>query len=145
MSTEQNKALFRRFVDEVFNHGNMSLVDELVAPDFVEHEELPPGIPQDREGAKQLTTMLRSAFPDFKATIHDIIAEGDKVAVRMTWSGTQQGEFMGIPPTGKSVSIGVFDIVRVAGGKLVDHWGQMDNMGMMQQLGVVPAPGEGEG
>jgi steroid delta-isomerase-like uncharacterized protein len=145
MSTEQNKALFRRFVDEVFNHGNMSLVDELVAPDFVEHEELPPGIPQDREGAKQLTTMLRSAFPDFKATIHDIIAEGDKVAVRMTWSGTQQGEFMGIPPTGKSVSIGVFDIVRVAGGKLVEHWGQMDNMGMMQQLGVIPAPGEGEG
>jgi len=145
MSTEQNKALFRRFVDEVFNHGNMSVIDELVAPDFVEHEELPPGIPQDLEGSKQLATMLRSAFPDLEATIHDIIAEGDKVAVRMTWTGTQQGEFMGIPPTGKSVSIGVFDIVRVAGGKLVEHWGQMDNMGMMQQLGVIPAPGEGEG
>ena len=145
MPTEQNKALFRRFVDEVFNHGNMSVIDELVAPDFVEHEELPPGIPQDLEGSKQLATMLRSAFPDLEATIHDIIAEGDKVAVRMTWTGTQQGEFMGIPPTGKSVSIGVFDIVRVAGGKLVEHWGQMDNMGMMQQLGVIPAPGEGEG
>ena len=145
MSTEQNKALYRRFVDEVFNHGNMSVVDEVVAPDFVEHEELPPGMPNDREGVRHLTTMMRSAFPDFKATIHDIIAEGDKVAVRMTWTGTQQGEFMGIPPTGKSVSIGVFDIVRVAGGKLVEHWGQMDNMGMMQQLGVIPAPGEGEG
>jgi steroid delta-isomerase-like uncharacterized protein len=145
MSTEQNKALFRRFVDEIFNHGNVSLADELLAPDFVEHEELPPGIPAGREGVKHLSTMLRSAFPDLKATIHDIIAEGDKVVVRMTWSGTQKGEFMGIPPTGKSVSIGVFDIVRIAGGKLVEHWGQMDNMGMMQQLGVIPAPGEGEG
>jgi steroid delta-isomerase-like uncharacterized protein len=145
MSTEQNKALFRRFVDEMFNHGNMSLVDEVMAPDFVEHEELPPGIPQDREGVKHLATMLRSAFPDFKATIHDIIAEGDKVVVRMTWTGTQKGEFMGIPPTGKSVSFQVLDIVRMAGGKFVEHWGQMDSMGMMQQLGVIPAPGEGEG
>jgi len=143
MSTEQNKELLRRFVDELFNHGNTSLVEELLAPDFVEHEELPPGIPQGREGVKHLSTMLRSAFPDLKATIHDMIAEGDKVVVRMTWTGTQKGEFMGIPPTGKSVSIEVLDIVRAAGGKLVEHWGQMDNMGMMQQLGVIPAPGEG--
>jgi steroid delta-isomerase-like uncharacterized protein len=142
MSTEQNKALFRRFVDELLNHGNMSLADELLAPDFVEHEELPPGIPQNREGVKHLTTMLRSAFPDFKATIHDIIAEDDKVVVRMTWTGTQKGEFMGIPPTGKSVSFEVLDIVRIAGGKLVEHWGQMDNMRLMQQLGVIPVPAE---
>ena len=145
MSTEQNKALVRQLVEEVFNRGNMSLADEFLAPDFVEHEELPPGIPRDREGAKQLTTMLRSAFPDFKATIDDIVAEGDKVVIRQTWSGTHKGEFMGVPPTGKSVSFGVIDIIRVAGGKLVEHWGQMDSMGMMQQLGVIPAPGEGEG
>ena len=141
MSTEQNKELFRRFVEEVFNRGNLSLTDEFLAPNFIEHEELPPGIPNDREGVKQLTTMLRSAFPDFKAKIEDIIAEGDKVVVRMTWSGTHQGEFMGIPPSGKSVSFGVIDIVRMARGKFVEHWGLMDSSMMMQQIGAVPAPG----
>ena len=145
MSTEQNKALVRRLMEEVFDRGNISLIDELFAPDFVEHEELPPGIPAGSEGVKQLSTMFRSAFPDFKATIDDMIAEGDKVVVSGTWSGTHKGEFMGIPPTGKRVSIGVIDIIRMAGGKGVEHWGQMDSMGMMQQLGVVPAPGEGEG
>ena len=104
MQTEQNKALYRQFVEEVFNRGNTSAIDELVAPDFVEHEELPPGVPSGREGVKQLSIMLRSAFPDLKATIDDILAEGDKVAARMTWRGTHKGEFMGIPPTGKSVS-----------------------------------------
>jgi steroid delta-isomerase-like uncharacterized protein len=145
MSAEQNKALVRQMVEEMFNRGNISVADKFLAPDFVEREELPPGIPRDREGVKQLTAMFRSAFPDFKATIDDIIAEGDKVVIRQTWSGTHKGEFMGIPPTGKRVSIGVIDIIRMAGGKGVEHWGQMDNMRMMQQLGVVPEPGEGEG
>jgi steroid delta-isomerase-like uncharacterized protein len=139
MSTEQNKALFRRMVEEVFNRGNIDLVDEFLAPDFIEREELPPGVPPGREGVKQLTSMLRSAFPDFKATIDDMIAEGDKVVVRSTWSGTHKGEFMGIPPTDKSVSFGVFDIVRISEGKFVEHWGLMDSLSMMQQLGVVPA------
>jgi len=142
MSTEQNKALVRQMVEEVFNRGNMSRADEFLAPDFVEREELPPGIPRDREGVKQLTIMLRSAFPDFKAAIDDIVAEGDKVVISQTWSGTHKGEFMGIPPTGKSVSFGVIDIIRIAGGKFVEHWGQMDSMGMMQQLGAIPAPGQ---
>ena len=131
MSTEQNKALFRRFMDEVFNRGNISLVDEVCAPDFVEREELPPGIPPGCEAIKQFSTVFRSAFPDLKVTIDDMIAEGDKVVVRGTWSGTHKGEFMGIPPTGKSVSFGVIDTVRIAGGKLVEHWGQMDNLRMM--------------
>ena len=143
--SEENKALFRRMFEEVINQGNISLIDELVAPDFVEHEELPPGIPPGREAVKQMFTMFRGAFPDLNATIDDVIAEGDKVVARSTWSGTHKGEFMGIPPTGKSVSFGVIDIVRIAGGKFVEHWGQMDNMSMMQQLGVIPAPGEGEG
>ena len=145
MSVEQDKALVRRFVEEIFNRGNMSVVDELFAPDFVEHEELPAGIPNDREGVIQLTTMLRSAFPDFKATIDDIIAEGNKVVIRMTWRGTQKGEFMGVPPSGKSVAVGVIDIIRIADGQFVEHWGQMDSMGMMQQLGVIPAPGQNGG
>ena len=140
MASEQNKALTVRFVEELFNRGNVGIVGEIFAPDFIEREQLPPGIPNGREGVKVLTTMLRSAFPDFKATIDDILAEGDKVVIRMTWSGTQQGEFMGVPATGKSVSFGVIDIIRIAGGKFVEHWGQMDSMGLMQQLGASPAP-----
>jgi steroid delta-isomerase-like uncharacterized protein len=87
-----------------------------------------------------LAGMLRSAFPDFKATIEDILADGDKVVIRMTWTGTHKDEFMGIPATGKRMSIGVIDIIRVANGKGTEHWGQMDAMGMMQQLGAIPAP-----
>jgi steroid delta-isomerase-like uncharacterized protein len=142
MSNEQNKELVRQLVEEVFNRGNVSQADKFLAPDFAEREELPPGIPRDREGVKQLTAMFRSAFPDFKATIDDMIAEGDKVVIRQTWSGTHMGEFMGIPATGKRVSFGVIDIIRIADGKFVEHWGQMDSMGMMQQLGAIPAPGQ---
>lgn len=140
MSAEQNKAFARQMLEVVFNQGNIGRADEFMAPDFVEREELPPGIPRDREGVKLLTAMLHSAFPDFKATIEDMVAEGDKVVIRQTWSGTQKGEFMGIPPTDKSVAFGVIDILRMAGGKCVEHWGQMDSMGLMQQLGAIPAP-----
>ena len=143
MATEQNKALVVRFVEELFNRGNTGIVGEIFAPDFIEREQLPPGIPKDREGVKVLTSMLRSAFPDFKATIDDILAEGDKVVIRMTWSGTQKGEFMGVPATGKRVSFGVIDIIRITNGKVVEHWGQMDSMSLMQQLGAIPAPVEG--
>ena len=145
MSAEQNKALMRRMVEEIFNQGNMDMLGEFMAPEYVEREKLPPGVASDREGAKRMTVMLRKAFPDFKATIEDIIAEGDKVVVRMTWSGTQTGKFMGIPPTGKSVSFGVIDILRFSGDKMVEHWGIPDRLAMMQQLGVFPAPGDGEG
>lgn len=143
MIAEQNKALVVGFVEELFNRGNMGIVGEIFAPDFIEHEQLPPNIPNGSEGVKVLTTMLRSAFPDFKATIDDIIAEGNKVVIRMNWSGTQKGEFMGIPATGKRVSFGVIDIIRVTNGKVVEHWGQMDSMKMMQQLGALPATVEG--
>lgn len=142
MSTEQNKALVRQLVEEGINQGNIRLVDELLAPDFIEHEELPPGIPPGREAPKVLFTMLRSAFPDFKATIEHLIAEGDTIVLHMTWTGTQQGEFMGIPPTGKSISISVIDIIRIVEGQGAEHWGVMDSMAMMQQLGVVPAPSQ---
>ena len=142
MSTEQNKALVRKLVEEGINQGHMSVIDEFLIPDFVEHEELPPGIPPGREAPKVLFTMLRSAFPDFKATIEHLIAEGDEIVLRMTWTGTHEGEFMGIPPTGKRISINVIDILGMAEGKCVEHWGVMDSMAMMQQLGVVPAPGQ---
>lgn len=140
MSKEQNKVLLSRMIKEVFNQGKTGLIDDLLAPDFVEHEELPPGIPPGREGLKQVSSLFRRAFPDLKVRIDDTIADGDKVVVRCTWSGTHKGEFMGIPPTGKSVSFGVIDIVRFAGGMIVEHWGQMDAMRMMQQLGAVSRP-----
>jgi steroid delta-isomerase-like uncharacterized protein len=142
MSTVQNKEVFRQFVEEILNQGNMDRFDDLMATDFIEHEELPPGIPEGSEGAKVLFNQLHRAFPDFKADINDLIAEGDRVVVRMTWTGTHEGEFMGIPATGNSISIEVIDIVRIANGKFVEHWGIIDNMGMMQQLGVVPEPGQ---
>ncbi len=139
MSVEQNKALFRRFVEEVFNKGNVSTIDEFLAPNFVEREVLPPGTPSGREGVKQLTMMFRTAFPDFNVSIDDMIAEGDKLVARTTWSGTQKGEFMGIPSSGKRVSFDVIDIIRISEGKGVEHWGVMDSSALMQQLGVIPA------
>jgi len=140
MSTEQNKALARRILEEIIDRGNMSLVDELIAPDWVVHPT-PPGLPPGREGLKLMVNMYHSAFPDMKTTIHDIIAEGDKVVVRMTHSATHKGEFMGMPPTGKSVSFEEIAIMRFAEGKNVDLWSQSDSMGLMQQLGAMPAPG----
>jgi steroid delta-isomerase-like uncharacterized protein len=140
MSTEQNKAVVRQLIEEVINQNNLSLGEEIIAVDIIEHEELPPGIPTGIEGTKIMFTMLHNAFPDFKATIHELIAEEDKVAVFMTWSGTQQGDWMGLPPSGKPMSVHVMGIFRVADGKLVEHWGLMDSMKMMQQLGAMPTP-----
>jgi steroid delta-isomerase-like uncharacterized protein len=144
MTVEQNKAVARQRVEALLTQGNMDLVDTLVAADFVEHEQLPPGLPSGREGFRQATAMLHSAFSGFNAAVEDVIAEGGRVALRLTWSGTQTGEFMGIPPSGKRFSIAVFDILRIVDGKVVEHWGMMDTIGMMQQLGVIPAPGQGE-
>jgi steroid delta-isomerase-like uncharacterized protein len=138
MTTEQNKTLVRQFIEEFLNQGNVDLVKEIIASEYVEHEQLPPGVPQGREGVEMITTMLHTGFPDFRATIEDIIAEDDRVMVRMTWSGTQTGEFMGMPPSGKAMSIAIVDIFRLAEGKIVEHWGVMDMMGMMQQLGAMP-------
>ncbi|MDX1416965.1 MAG: ester cyclase [Candidatus Promineifilaceae bacterium] len=140
MSTTENKETARQLIEEVFNGRNIDRVDELIAADFVEHEELPPGVPAGREGTKAAAAMLHSAFPDFKAMIEDVVAEDDKVVLRMTWSGSQQNEFMGLPPSGKSFSVNVIDIFRVAGSQIVEHWGTIDMMGMMQQLGAMPEP-----
>ena len=137
--TEDNKALNRRFVEEVINQGNIEAIDELIDPGVVEHAA-PPGVPTGREGAKQFFAIVRSAFPDLHHTIEDMIAEGDKVVMRSTWSGTHQGEFMGIPATGRRVRVSAIDISRVADGRIVEHWEQSDALGLMQQLGVIPPP-----
>jgi predicted ester cyclase len=141
MLAEDNKALVRRFVDEVQSGGNIDLIDEICSPEFVNHSA-PPGLPADREGIKILTNMFRGTFPDSYFTVEDMIAEGDKVATRKTFHGTHEGEFMGIPPTGRRVSMGLIDIVRVSEGRVVEHWSMGDNLGMMQQLGGIAQQGE---
>jgi steroid delta-isomerase-like uncharacterized protein len=141
MSAEENKATVRRFVDEVQSGGNIDAIDELCSPEFVNHSA-PPGVPSNCDGVKLVTAIFRQAFPDSYFTVEEMVAEGDKVATRKTFHGTHQGEFMGIPPTGQQVSIGLIDIVRIADGQVVEHWSMGDNLGMMQQLGVIPQPGQ---
>jgi len=113
----------------------------LCAPDFVNHSA-PPGVPPTREGLVQLTAAFRQAFPDGRMALEDMLAEGDKVVTRKTFRGTHQGDLMGLPPTGRRVEIGLIDIVRVVDGKVVEHWNAVDNLGMLQQLGAIPASGE---
>ena len=139
MSTEENKAMIRR-VGEVFNQGDLAVVDEVMAADYVHHG--PFGEFKGPEGFKQMVTMFRTAFPDLNMTIEDMVAEGDKVASRLTLRGTHKGEYMGIAATGKQVTVTEIVISRFAGGKEVEAWGSPDLMGMMQQLGVVPPMGQ---
>lgn len=139
MSTEENKVIARRAV-EAINAGDMSVLEGLVAPDGIEHAA-PPGMPPTRETAIQFLTILRGAFPDLHYAIEDVIAEGDRVVQRSTASGTMKGEFLGMPATGKSASWTEVHIVRVKDGKIVEHWATVDQLGMLQQLGLAPTPG----
>src|SRR3954452_9207191 len=111
MSAEENKAVVRHWIEEAWNRGNLAVIDDLTAPDFVDHH-LPPGVPPNAEGHKTWVQMARAGFPDIHLTIDDMIAEGDKVVARMTVSGTQTGEFMGVPPTGKAIHVAGIGISR---------------------------------
>jgi steroid delta-isomerase-like uncharacterized protein len=141
MSTEQNKTLVRRYWEEVWNKGNLAVVDELIATDFDGHP-LPgePDFGRGPAGQKQLVGMYRTAFPDLRMTIEDMTAEGDRVVVRWTARGSQTGEMMGIPATGKHTTVTGMFMGRVAAGKIAEGWGNFDALGMMQQLGVIPTP-----
>jgi len=139
MSAEENKALVRRFYDEVLNKKNLAAIDQISAANYVDHSA-PPGVPPGLAGEKAWFAMLHAAFPDGRTTIEDIVADGDKVVVRGVMTGTHKGEFLGVPATGKKVEIRGIDMIRIQNGKSVEHWGQWDTMGLMQQLGVVPPP-----
>jgi predicted ester cyclase len=144
MSTEDNKALMRRFYEEVFNKKNLAAIDDFIDPNIVDHAAI-PGMAGGLEGTKQAIGMYLMAFPDLQLTVEDQIAEGDKVVSRLSGRGTHQGVFMGIPPTGKHVTVTLIEINRIAGGKgVVEHWLEMDMLGMLQQLGVVPMPGQAD-
>ena len=144
MSAEENKAIARRWFEEFWNKRTLSLdeIDAFFTADFVYHSP-PSGIPLDLEGFKQQVTMLLAAIPDVHITIEDMIAEGDKLVARWTFTATHKGELMGIAPTGKQITVSVMAISRIAGGKFAEVWELADQLGMMQQLGVVPPPGQG--
>jgi len=141
MSTEVNKTSLRRFYDEVFNKKNRAAIDEFIDPNHVDHSA-PPGTPDGLKGVKQTLNMYLTAFPDLHFTVEDIIAEEDRVVARLTVRGTQQGAFMGVPPTGRQATSTAIDINRIVGGKSVEHWLEMDTLGLLQQLGAVPMPGQ---
>jgi steroid delta-isomerase-like uncharacterized protein len=138
-SAEENKAVVRREMAELFNHtGNLDAVEEVIAPNYVSHEPT-SGETRGIEGARQFAATFREAFPDLQNTIEDMVAEGDKVVVRFRARGTHQGETEAFgPPTGKSMEITGITIKRVSEGKIVEAWTNFDAMGMMQQLGLVP-------
>ena len=137
MSTEENKEVERRIVEEVYNNKDMAPTEELIAPNWLYHgtdgQEF-----RGPEGFKQFVTMGITAFPDCRVTIEDLIAEGDRVVDRFTFRGTHRGDFMGIAPTGKQVEFSGIVICRFEGGKEVEVWEVNDQFGMMQQLGVIP-------
>lgn len=134
---DKNKGVMRRFVEEFQSGANESVAEELLAPDFVDHSPF-PGVSPDRDGVKRLFAALHVAFPDLRATIHDQIAEGDRVATRKTLRGTHRGEFLGISPTGRAVTFDVIDFVRIEKGRIAEQWNVVDLMGLLQQIGVAP-------
>lgn len=143
MFVERNKQRLQRLYDELFNAGNMAVAHELIAPEAIDHEEALPGISGTvPEQIQQIVGLFRSAFPDISLRVDDMIGEGDKVAARVTISGTHLGEFLGIPASGRPINVQIVDILRFGeDGMMVEHWAVTDNLGMLQQLGAMPVPG----
>jgi len=139
MPAEENKAIVRRWVDEAYNPGNVGLMDELFAADFVNHDPANPQV-RDLEGLKQDVRTQQVAFPDRHTSIDELLADGDKVIKRFTFRGTQTGEWNGIPATGKQVTLQGIDILRIENGQIKEIWWGYDALGVLQQLGVIPQP-----
>ena len=135
MSIEGNKALLRRYIETIWDNQNLAAIDDFLAPSYVRHRS--PTTPSlTREGQKELLTKFRIAFPDIHLTVEEMIAEGDRIAFRSTIRGTHQGEFMGIAPTGKHVTVSLLDVIRIEGGRFVEQWGGPDLLSLLQQLGA---------
>ena len=144
MSADENKALVRRFFEEIWNNKNIDVADQLIADDHINHDPASPMEVRGPDGFKQLARMYIAAHPDLRFTIEDQIAEGDMVVTRWTASGTQQGPLMGLPPTGKHATVSGIQTDRIAGGKLQESWVNWDTLGMLQQIGAVPAAAPAE-
>jgi predicted ester cyclase len=140
MSAETNKAVVRAIAEQVINTGALDRADDYFVADYIEHVPLPPGFPTGLAALKTYWAMMRAAFPDLNLTVEDLLAEGDRVVLRATAQGTHQGELMGLPPTGRTASWSEIHICRLAGGQVVEHWGNVDQLGLLTQLGAIPAP-----
>lgn len=139
--SEANKAIVQRTFEEVVNQQNLAAAEQLYVADYVHHDpSLPPELQRGRDAYLQVIKMFVAAFPDLHCTIEDMIAEGDKVATRVTVRGTHRGELMGIQPTGRKVEFTMSMTNRIAGGKVAEGWVNFDALGMMQQIGAIPAP-----
>ena len=139
MGVAENKRNAMRFFDEVMNAGDMSVIDEIVHDDLVDHEEI-PGIPNDKAGISQWVGMMRSAFPDLKVTVLRMVAEGDEVWVHSRMTGTHRGDFLGMPPTDEKIDVEAIDRVRARDGKAIEHWGVTDMAKMLDQMGLASLP-----
>jgi steroid delta-isomerase-like uncharacterized protein len=128
----------RRFVDEYQTGRKVDVADELIADDFVNHSTMPP-FPPNKDGVKALFAMFHDACPDFRAEIHDMLVDGDKVVTYKTFHGTHEGEMMGVPGTGKEFAVDVMDIVRYRDGQVVEHWNVVNQVPLLQALGVIPS------
>lgn len=142
---EQNKVVARRLVEEAFNLGKFGVLEEVIATNFVNHDPASPDFGRGPQAARQNITVYRTAFPDVSITIEEQVAAGDKVVTRWTGRGTHKGTLGDIPPTGKQTTVTGITIDRLADGKIVESWSNWDTLGLMQQLGVVPAPGKPRG
>jgi steroid delta-isomerase-like uncharacterized protein len=132
--------LARTIIEEVIGQGKVELVDDLLTDDFIEHEA-PPGVPEGPDSLRGFVAMFRGAFPDLTTNVVATAVDGDEVWIQSSATGTHQGDFNGIPPTGKTIEIALFDRIRTRDGKAAEHWGLSDNLALMIQLGAVPAPG----
>jgi len=134
------EALVRRLIEEGFNEGNLNVTEELISPDLVEHQNFGPDHAASAEGVKAVIASLRRAFSDFHLAIEDLAVDGDTVWLRMTGTGTNDGSFMGHPPTGRAMRTDVFDVLRVEDDRIVEHWGVPDRLGTLFQLGLAQPP-----
>ncbi len=138
---DDNKALIRRYIEAV-NTRDPAILDDFVSPDFVDHNPTPfPGLPSGLQGAKQSFELTKMAFPDGYHEIQDLLSDGNKVVTRIQGRGTHNGDFLGIPATGKQVTMEGITIFRIEGGKIVERWGRIDALGLLQQMGVIPPMG----
>jgi steroid delta-isomerase-like uncharacterized protein len=140
-TTDQNKAIARRWSEELWSRGNLAVADEIIAPDYERHDPGDPFAAKGPDDVKRIVTMLRSMLPDFHITVESIIAEGDFVVSRYTATATDTVGYMGMPATGKSIRTQAIQIFRFANGKIVESWAARDDLGTLRQLGHLPSPG----
>ena len=139
-ATQRNAEIGRRYFEEVWNRGNVAALDALLTPDYINHTPSTPNPPPGPEGLKPIVLAIRHAFPDLHFVIDDVVATSDTVVLRVTMTGTHKGDFFGVAPTGRRVSANQINIERIRDGRIAEHWRVTDELTLMRQLGVVPAP-----